>query len=181
MPFGPAADLILKIALVVAALGLLGLIVLPVALPRSDYWTGRGMVVEQPVPFSHRHHVGDLGLDCRYCHDRVEAAASAGVPPTETCMTCHSRLFTAAPMLEPARRSWAEGDPLRWVRVNRLPDYVFFDHSVHVAKGVACDTCHGPVERMPLMAKAATLQMSWCLDCHREAAPGLTDCTVCHR
>ncbi|MBV9635161.1 MAG: cytochrome c3 family protein [Methylobacteriaceae bacterium] len=125
------------------------------------------LVRDQPVPFSHKHHVGDDGIDCRYCHSSVETSAVAGVPPTETCMTCHSELWTSAAMLAPVRRSLSANAPIRWTRVHDLPDYVYFDHSIHIAKGVGCTTCHGEVETMPLMRKAHTLTMGWCLDCHR--------------
>ncbi|MEX1827135.1 cytochrome c3 family protein [Luteibacter sp. CQ10] len=126
-----------------------------------------GEAVEQPVPFSHQHHVGEVGLDCRYCHSTVETDAFAGMPPVSTCMTCHSQLFTDQPVLAPLVDSWRTGVPLRWVRVHDLPDFVYFDHSVHVAKGVGCVSCHGHVERMPLMRRVAPLTMKWCLDCHR--------------
>ncbi len=140
------------------------------AVYRSPYSTGAQIPLEQPVPFSHEHHVSVLGIDCRYCHTGVEKSSFAGIPPTETCMTCHSQLFTDEPMLAPVRRSLASGEPLRWNRVNDLPDFAFFDHSIHVQKGIGCSTCHGPVDRMPLMWQAHTLFMKWCLDCHRDPA-----------
>jgi hypothetical protein len=130
-----------------------------------------GVAPRQPVPFSHKHHVGDDGLDCRYCHDAVERSASAGLPTTHTCMTCHSQLFTDQAMLEPVRHSAASGEPLRWVRVHDLPDFVYFDHAIHVRKGVSCIECHGRVDRMPLMRRVATLDMQWCLACHRDPEP----------
>jgi hypothetical protein len=133
----------------------------------SPYATEVNAPVEQPVPFSHRHHVAGLGIDCRYCHAGVETSAFAGIPPTETCMTCHSQVWRNAPVLEPVRESWTSGKPLHWQRVNDLPDYVYFNHSIHVQKGVACVTCHGRVDRMPLMSKQHSLYMRWCLDCHR--------------
>jgi hypothetical protein len=123
--------------------------------------------VEQPVPFSHRHHVGELGLDCRYCHSSVESDAFAGMPPVSTCMTCHSQLFTDQPALKPVLDSWTHGGTLRWNRVNNLPDFVYFNHAIHVAKGVGCESCHGRVDRMALMRRTQTLSMKWCLDCHR--------------
>ncbi|MGE7138294.1 cytochrome c3 family protein [Luteibacter sp. NPDC031894] len=123
--------------------------------------------VEQPVPFSHQHHVGEVGIDCRYCHTGVETDAFAGMPPISTCMTCHSQLFTDQPPLAPLVESWRTGIPLHWNRVNDLPDFVYFDHSIHVAKGVGCVSCHGRVDRMPLMRRVAPLSMEWCLDCHR--------------
>jgi hypothetical protein len=123
--------------------------------------------VEQPIPFSHQHHVRDDGIDCRYCHVAVETSAFAGLPPVDTCMTCHSQLYVGAPMLEPLRRASAGEQTLRWNRVHDLPDFVYFDHSIHVAKGVGCSTCHGPVDRMPLTRRVASLYMEWCLECHR--------------
>ena len=126
-----------------------------------------GSPVEQVVPFSHKHHVGDVGLDCRYCHTSVEKSAFAGIPPTHTCMTCHSQLFTDSPMLAPVIKSFASGEPLQWNRVHDLPDFVYFNHSIHIAKGVGCATCHGAVDRMPLTWRTASLEMQWCLECHR--------------
>ena len=126
-----------------------------------------GAPVEQQVPFRHKHHVADVGIDCRYCHASVEQSAFAGLPPTHTCMTCHSQLFTDQPMLAPVIRSFESGNPMRWNRVHDLPDFVYFDHSIHVAKGVGCTTCHGAIDRMPLTWRTAPLQMQWCLDCHR--------------
>jgi hypothetical protein len=134
----------------------------------SPYTTQVGQPVHQLVPFSHNHHVAGLGIDCRYCHTGVETSAFAGIPPTETCMTCHSQVWRDAPVLAPVRESWNSGRPLRWRRVNDLPDYVFFNHSIHVAKGIGCASCHGPVAQMPLMYKDQTLYMRWCLECHRE-------------
>jgi hypothetical protein len=134
----------------------------------SPYATNEYLTLAQPVPFSHAHHVGDLGIDCRMCHTGVEKAAFAGLPSTHICMTCHSQIWTNAQMLAPVRASLASGRPLHWLRVNRVPDYVFFDHSIHVAKGIGCTTCHGPVERMALMREQQPLVMGWCLDCHRD-------------
>jgi hypothetical protein len=133
----------------------------------SSYATEVGHPIEQVVPFSHQHHVSGLGIDCRYCHTGVESSPFAGIPATETCMTCHSQVWRDAPILAPVRESWTTGQPLRWNRVHNLPDYVYFDHSIHVQKGVACVSCHGRVDRMPLMAKSQTLYMRWCLDCHQ--------------
>jgi hypothetical protein len=126
-----------------------------------------GAPVQQPVPFSHRHHVGDDGIDCRYCHTTVETAAFAGMPSIGTCMSCHSQLYSRAPLLAPLRASWTNGVPLHWRRVYQLPDFVYFNHAIHVAKGVGCVTCHGRVDRMPLTWRATPLTMQWCLDCHR--------------
>lgn len=126
-----------------------------------------GSPVRQAVPFSHKHHVGDVGLDCRYCHTSVERSAFAGMPPTSTCMTCHSQLFTDSPMLAPVVASFESGAPLQWNRVHDLPDFVYFNHSIHVNKGVGCVSCHGRVDRMPLTWQVNSLYMRWCLDCHR--------------
>ncbi len=137
---------------------------------RSDFVTSANQFIEQPVQFSHQHHVGGIGIDCRYCHTSVEVAASAGIPPTKTCINCHSQIWSESPYLEPVRASFRDEQPLRWIRVHDLPDFVYFNHSIHVAKGVGCETCHGRVDRMPLMVQQASLQMEWCLDCHRDPA-----------
>ena len=128
------------------------------------------VAVDQPVPFSHKHHVTGMGIDCRYCHTTVEESAFAGIPPTETCMTCHSQIWTEAPILEPVRASFRDGVPIEWNRVHDLPDFTYFDHSIHVNQGVGCQSCHGPVDQMPLMWKSESLNMEWCLDCHRDPA-----------
>ena len=138
-----------------------------VSISWSGYTTGQSVTVDQPVQFSHAHHVGSMGIDCRYCHTSVEESAFANIPPTKTCMNCHSQIWTNAPILEPVRASFRENRPLTWWRVHDLPDFVYFNHSIHVAKGVGCATCHGPVDRMPLMLQENSLQMSWCLNCHR--------------
>ncbi len=132
-----------------------------------------GEPVAQPVPFSHKHHVGDDGIDCRYCHTGVETGRYAGLPSTQTCLTCHLQLYTEAPVLEPLRESARTGIPIAWRRVHSLPDFVFFDHGVHVAKGVGCVECHGRVDQMPLTWRAQPMQMQWCLGCHRDPAPHL--------
>ncbi|MBV9574903.1 MAG: cytochrome c3 family protein [Acidobacteriales bacterium] len=137
-------------------------------LQRSPYVTYAKVARPQPAPFSHQHHVAGLGIDCRYCHTSVETSSFAGIPPTKTCMNCHSQIWTQAPMLEPVRESFRTGQSLVWNRVNDLPDFVYFNHSIHINKGVGCNTCHGPVDRMPLMYNYASLQMEWCLDCHRQ-------------
>ena len=134
---------------------------------RSPYVTYAGIARPQPAPFSHQHHVAALGIDCRYCHTSVETSSFAGIPPTKTCMNCHSQIWTNASMLEPVRESFRTGKSLVWNRVNDLPEFVYFDHSIHINKGVGCNTCHGPVDRMPLMFNYASLQMEWCIECHR--------------
>jgi hypothetical protein len=137
------------------------------AVQGSPYVTYAGVRKTQPVPFSHQHHVTGLGIDCRYCHTSVETSSYAGIPPTKTCMNCHSQIWSTAPMLEPVRESFRTDKSIRWIRVHDLPDYVYFNHSIHVAKGVGCTTCHGQVNKMPLMWQESSLQMTWCLDCHR--------------
>jgi len=134
---------------------------------RSGYVTQANVVRVQPVQFSHEHHVGGLGIDCRYCHTSVEDSSFAGIPPTNTCMNCHVQIWANSPYLEPVRESYRTGKPIQWVRVHNLPDFVYFNHSIHVQKGIGCVTCHGRVDRMPLMWQEASLQMEWCLDCHR--------------
>jgi hypothetical protein len=136
-------------------------------LARSPYFTRQNVVRSQPVQFSHKHHVGDDGIDCRYCHTSVETSATAGVPQTKTCMSCHSVLYNNVGYLEPVRESYRTDTSIQWVKVHRLADYVYFNHSIHISKGVGCNTCHGPVDQMPLMYQYASLQMEWCLDCHR--------------
>src|SRR5262250_1582578 len=144
-----------------------------VQMQRSPYVTYAGVVRPQPAPFSHQHHVAALGIDCRYCHTSVETSSFAGIPPTKTCMNCHSQIWTSAPLLEPVRESFRSGRSLVWNRVNDLPDFVYFNHSIHVTKGVGCNTCHGPVDRMPMMFNYASLQMEWCIGCHRDPAKAL--------
>ncbi len=171
--FRPYADTVARCVLVAIVVAPFLAIGVGYWVSASDYVTDRSLTLSQPVPFSHRHHVGGLGIDCRYCHSGVETSPVAGVPPTHTCMTCHSQLYTQAEMLAPVRLSLATGQPIRWNKVNRLPAYVYFDHSIHIAKGVGCTTCHGDVARMPLMRQAMPLTMGWCLDCHRDPAPNL--------
>jgi hypothetical protein len=133
---------------------------------QTSYVTEVHTARPQPIPFSHKHHVGELGLDCRYCHTSVEVSSSAGMPPTQTCMTCHSQIWSTAAMLEPVRVSYRDSKPIEWTRVNALPDFVYFNHSIHVAKGVGCTTCHGPVGEMNITWRENTLYMRWCLECH---------------
>lgn len=171
--FRPYADTVARTVLVTVLVGPFIVVAIGYWLSASEYATDQSITVDQPVPFSHQHHVGGLGLDCRYCHTGVEVSAVAGIPPTHTCMTCHSQLYTQTAMLAPVRESLADGTPIRWNKVNRLPDYVYFDHSIHIAKGVGCSTCHGDVATMPLLRQAAPLTMGWCLGCHRSPAPNL--------
>jgi hypothetical protein len=171
--FRPGANTIAIVLLAVLAACPVLAVGITYRIMRSPYVTDQNVTINQPVPFSHEHHVGGLGIDCRYCHTSVEKARFAGIPPTETCMTCHSQIWTNAEILAPVRASLAENRPIRWERVHKLPDYAYFDHAIHVAKGVGCSTCHGPVEQMRLMRQASPLTMSWCLDCHRDPAPNL--------
>jgi len=166
--FHPATNTLSKVS-ILGALLILALIgwVLYIVI-RSDYVTQVGVVRPQPVQFSHEHHVAGLGIDCRYCHSSVETSAVAGIPPTETCMNCHSQIWSDSPMLEPVRASFRTGQPLTWTRVHDLPDFAYFDHSIHVQKGIGCASCHGRVDKMPLAWRESTLQMKWCLDCHRQ-------------
>jgi hypothetical protein len=157
-----------SIVAVLAFLGFLGWVVTMLYL--SGYHTKQGEFVEQPIQFSHAHHVGGMGIDCRYCHTSVEESAFAYIPPTKTCMNCHSQIWTNAPILEPVRASFRDDKPLRWVRVHDLPDFVYFNHGIHVNKGVGCVTCHGQIDKMPLVYQQNTLMMNWCLDCHRNPA-----------
>jgi hypothetical protein len=171
--FRPLADTLARSVLILFFIFPFVAIALAYWVSASEHVTGEQITLDQPVPFSHAHHVGGLGLDCRYCHTGVEKSPVAGIPPTHTCMTCHSQLYTQAAMLAPVRESLAEDRPIHWKKVNRLPGYVYFDHSIHVAKGIGCTTCHGPVASMPLMRQAAPLTMGWCLDCHRNPAPNM--------
>jgi hypothetical protein len=134
---------------------------------RSPYETMQDVPRQQPVPFSHEHHVGGLGIDCRYCHTTVEYSSFADIPPTKTCMNCHSQMWAVAPVLEPVRDSYRTGKSIAWNRVHELPQFVYFNHSIHVNKGMGCETCHGRVDKMPLMWQAQDLTMAWCLNCHR--------------
>ena len=165
-------------ALVRFSLVLTGLIVVALGitlneLQRSPWVTRQGQRPDQPVPFSHKHHVEGLGLQCQYCHTQVEKAAYAGIPPTKTCINCHAQIWTNADLLEPVRQSWATGESIQWIRVHDLPDYVYFNHDIHVNKGIGCASCHGKVNEMPLMYMENTLQMEWCLNCHRNPAVNL--------
>jgi hypothetical protein len=165
-------------ALARASLVLTGLIVIVLGvtldqLQRSPWVTRQGQRADQPIPFSHKHHVEGLGLQCQYCHTTVEVSSYAGIPPTKTCINCHSQIWTNAALLQPVRDSWATGASIQWIRVHDLPDYVYFNHEIHVNKGIGCASCHGRVDQMPLMYMQNTLQMEWCLNCHRNPAENL--------
>jgi hypothetical protein len=204
--FHPAFNAVARATIFGFLLALGGTVYAGARLYRSSYATGVDLPLEQPVQFSHRHHVQALGIDCRYCHGAVEIGPNAGMPPTKTCMNCHSQIWADSPALEPVRRSWREQTPIRWTRVHDLADFAYFDHHIHLARGIGCSSCHGRVDDMPLVRKDQPLLMSWCLDCHRnpephwrpaerlfdaDAAPGdarppaplkrRTDCGSCHR
>lgn len=161
------SDTLLRVVAVMAVgAGLLAVVIL-MAWVRSPQITGQNDPLAQPVEFDHRHHVGDDGIDCRYCHDLAERSPFAGIPPTERCMNCHNQIWPESPLLAPVWESFFTGTPIRWARVHQLPDFVYFDHSIHLKKGVGCESCHGRVDRMARVYQVASLQMSWCLDCHR--------------
>src|ERR1700722_9598735 len=165
--FHRSSNSLAKVSIVGAVLLVSSIVWAAYKLNAGAFTTGVAVALAQPVPFSHKHHVGDDGLDCRYCHTSVEPSVFAGPPPTETCMTCHSQIWTNAAMLEPVRESFRTGKSLEWTRVHDLPDFVYFNHSIHINKGVGCATCHGRVDQMPLMYKENTLYMNWCITCHR--------------
>jgi hypothetical protein len=165
--FHPSTNTIARITIYGAVFFVAVLLWMEREVNRSSYVTHAGVAREQPVPFSHAHHVGGIGIDCRYCHTSVEESRFAGIPPTRTCMNCHSQLYTDAPALEPIRDSFRTGAPIAWTRVHDLPDFAYFDHRAHVGKGIGCVTCHGQIDRMELTWSVASLQMEWCIDCHR--------------
>jgi Cytochrome c7 and related cytochrome c len=165
--FHPSANTLSRLTIYGSVVLLLGPVALTYLVLRSPYQTKVGVIPPQPVPFSHEHHVAGLGIDCRYCHTTVETSSFAGLPPTHTCMTCHSQIWSTSPILQPVRTSLAENRPLVWQRVHNLPDFVYFHHGIHIQKGVGCVSCHGRVDRMPLAWKEEPLTMEWCLGCHR--------------
>lgn len=165
--FHPSANSISKASIIVLVLLAVGLFGPLFGLARSSWVTGINVTRQQPLQFSHERHVAGNGMDCRYCHTSVETAPFAGIPPTKTCMNCHSQIWSTSEYLAPVRSSFQTGTPLEWTRVHDLPDFVYFDHSIHVSKGVGCSTCHGRVDLMPLVRQEVSLQMDWCLDCHR--------------
>lgn len=169
--FRPSATVIARWTLILGALLPFAAIGVTYGVMNSSFVTGQGIFREQPIPFSHKHHAGELGIGCLYCHSGVEKSAFAGLPATHVCMTCHSQIWTNAAMLAPVRESLANNRPIRWNRVHVLPEYVYFNHSVHIAKGVGCSTCHGRIDQMPLTRQAAPLTMRWCIDCHSNPAP----------
>ncbi len=171
--FRPGANLLSRLSLGVIAVGALGTLGAVWGYWRTPYGMRQGTPVQQPVMFDHRHHVVDDAIDCRYCHATADRGPSAGIPSTETCLNCHSQVWNKSPKLEPVRQSYFTGQPIAWVRVHKVPDFVYFNHAIHVNKGIGCVTCHGRVDRMPAIEQVAPLTMSWCLDCHRNPAPNL--------
>ena len=171
--FDRSSNALARMSLVLTGLIVIALGVTLDELQRSPWVTRQGQRPEQPVPFSHKHHVQGLGLQCQYCHVTVEKSSYAGIPPTKTCMNCHAQIWTNAQLLEPVRNSWATGQSLVWTKVHDLPDFAYFSHEIHVNKGMGCSSCHGRVDLMPLMYEQNTLQMEWCLDCHRNPAKNL--------
>jgi hypothetical protein len=171
--FDRSSNALARMSLVLTGLIVIALGVTLDQLQRSPWVTRQGQRAEQPVPFSHKHHVQGLGLQCQYCHTTVEKSSYAGIPPTRTCMNCHAQIWTNAQLLEPVRQSWATGQSIPWIKIHDLPDFVYFSHEIHVNKGIGCESCHGRVDEMPLMYAQNTLQMEWCLDCHRNPAKNL--------
>ena len=166
--FHRSANSLAKVS--IAGAGILAgtILIAAYSLDRGSYTTDVAVVKDQPVPFSHKHHITDDGIDCRYCHTSVETSAFAGLPATEICMSCHSQIWSNAAILEPVRASFRTGESLSWTRVHDLPEFVYFNHSIHINKGIGCASCHGRVDLMPLTFKVNTLYMNWCLECHRD-------------
>ncbi len=168
--FRPSSNTIAKAGIVVTLLLVASTLAVAYIIDRGPWNTSVRIAPEQPIEFSHKHHVKDDGIDCRYCHTSVENSAYAGIPATETCMSCHSQIWANASVTAPIRESWASGKSIEWTRVHDLPDYVYFNHSIHLNKGIGCSTCHGRINEMPLTYKVNTLNMNWCLNCHRNPA-----------
>lgn len=171
--FDRSSNALARMSLILTGLIVIALGVTLDQLQRSPWVTRQGQRADQPVPFSHKHHVMGLGIQCQYCHTSVERSSYAGIPPTKTCINCHAQIWTNAQLLEPVRESWATGESIRWIRVHDLPDYVYFNHSIHVNKGLGCSSCHGRVDLMPIMYQENSLQMEWCLNCHRNPAKNI--------
>lgn len=165
--FPRSANALVRVSIAVVVLLVASVVALAYAINSSGYITREDLIRHQDVPFSHRHHVQSMGIDCRYCHWMAEEGHYAGIPPTHTCMTCHSQIWPESPMLQPVRDSYAKDEPLVWNKVHDLPDYVYFNHSIHLKKGMGCTSCHGQVQNMALVWQENSLHMSWCLDCHR--------------
>jgi hypothetical protein len=171
--FRPRSNTIARVVLAGGVVGAVGSIAFMLLYARTVFFTNQSFPVEQPVQFDHRHHVGDDGIDCRYCHATVERSAFAGLPTTERCMGCHSQIWNKSPLLDLVRKSYFEDRPIPWRRVHTLPDFVFFNHAIHVNKGIGCVSCHGRVDQMAAVEQVAPLNMGWCLECHRDPVPSL--------
>ena len=165
--FRPSANSVAKLSLICFVIGVPTVWLAIAGLSRSPANTKQDVPLNQPVPFSHQHHTWELGIDCRYCHTSVEKSSYAGLPSTETCMSCHSQIWTNSPMLEPVRQSYETNTPIQWNLVNKVPQFVYFNHSIHIARGLNCNICHGPVNEMQITWKGNSFQMAWCLQCHR--------------
>jgi hypothetical protein len=165
--FRPASNTLAKLSVFFGAVAPLATMIIWSQFTRSSQLSHVETPYEQPVPFSHEHHVTELGIDCRYCHTSVEYSSEAGYPPTHTCMSCHSQIWTNSPLLEPVRQSYVLNVPLKWTVLNKVPDFVYFNHSIHIKRGVSCNNCHGPIQAMQIVYKGNSFQMRWCLDCHR--------------
>jgi hypothetical protein len=168
--FHPSTNTISRLTIFGALFAVGGVLYGLAVVNRSSYVTQAQVAREQPVPFSHKHHAGELGIDCRYCHGSVEVSSNAGIPPTQTCMNCHVQIWAQSPVLEPVRASFRTGESIEWTKVYDLPDFVYFDHSIHIAKGIGCESCHGRVDEMNLLRQQPSLLMEWCLECHRDPA-----------
>jgi hypothetical protein len=168
--FKPSSNTVAKVSIAVVVLLAGSTLAVAYIMDRGHWTTSVEVAPDQPIPFSHKHHVKDDGIDCRYCHTSVENSGYAGLPATEICMTCHSQIWSNASVTQPIRDSWASGKSIQWTRVHDLPDFVYFNHSIHINKGIGCSSCHGRVDEMPLMYKVNTLNMNWCLNCHRDPA-----------
>jgi hypothetical protein len=171
--FPPWTNTATRVVLAAIAATAVGVIAAPMIYARSPYATGQDDPELQPIAFDHRHHVRDDGIDCLYCHEDAERAAYAGVPATERCMGCHNQIWNDTRSIAPLVDSLATGRPIRWQRVHSLPDFVYFDHSIHVNRGIGCVSCHGRVDEMAAVHQVQRLTMNWCLDCHRDPVPQL--------
>ena len=167
--FHPATNLLSRLSVLI--FGVVGpgvTLLIGSAITRFPFGTKVGVPLPQPIPFSHEHHSVELGIDCRYCHGGVEKSTYSPLPATEVCMSCHSQIWTDSPLLEPARDSYRTGKPLLWNNVNAVPDFVYFPHNIHINRGVSCNYCHGPIQKMMMVYKGQSFFMVWCLNCHRQ-------------
>jgi hypothetical protein len=165
--FTPTSNVIFWLLLLLVGIGATATVAVPMIYVRLPAATGQGHAPQQPIPFDHRHHASRDQIDCLYCHDQAETEAKANIPTTERCMGCHQQIWSQSPMLAPVRESYTTGKPIVWQRVNQLPDFVYFNHAIHVHKGIGCVTCHGRVDQMARVVQEPPLLMSWCVDCHR--------------